>query len=398
MQRRARVIDNQEKLGDPLPAWTYANAELFELEYDALFLGRWQLVGHETDVPDAGDFVTADIGRNSVVVIRDKDMQLRAFLNVCRHRASRIFERKGSCRGVIRCPYHGWTYRLDGSLMAIPREENFPDLDRSKYGLHEIQLESFFGLLFVRVKGDGPTVAEQFAHTKTFFEGYEVASYEECAEPITDIWDVNWKVAWDNYLENYHIAIGHPGLNRLVKESGEWAELTSGVSYGVFLLRDRQSQVREERAYQQMIHHGNRRVPEELTNKWVQFALTPNLGIDLYPEMLDFFHLIPLGPDRTLVRAAYYGHPNPSAEELELRRLNMRINNAINAEDRDLCRRVQLGLSTHGYEPGPLSLLESAVYNFHRMLRDLVPVTALRSEPSRGSVAVENDRLRRERS
>lgn len=389
----ARTIGTQETLGRPLPAWTYSNAELFELEYDALFLSRWQLVGHENDVPNAGDFITADIGRDSVVVIRDQDLQLRAFLNVCRHRASRIFQGKGSCRGVIRCPYHGWTYRLDGSLMAIPHDENFPGLNRDQYGLHEIQLDAFFGLLFVRVKGDGPRVADHFAHTTSFFEGYGVADYEQCADTITDIWDVNWKVAWDNYLENYHIAIGHPGLNRLVKESGEWEEWTSGVSYGVFLLRDRPSKVPEERAYQEMIEHGNRRVPDDLANKWVQFSLTPNLGIDLYPEMLDFFQLIPLAPDRTLVRAAYYGHPDPTPEEVELRRLNLRINNSINAEDKQLCRRVQLGLGTYGYEPGPLSLAESAVFNFHTLLRNCVPVAALRAEPATGAVAAENARL-----
>jgi len=391
------IIDTSAELGEPLPPWTYANWELFELEYESLFLSRWQLVGHVNDVPNSGDYIAADIGRDSVVVLRGEDQELRAFLNVCRHRASRIFEGKGSCRGVIRCPYHGWTYRFDGSLMAIPQEENFPDLDRSEYGLHEIQIEDFYGLVFVRVTGEGPTVAAQFAHTDTFFADYDVANYVEFAQPITDIWDVNWKVAWDNFLENYHIPMGHPGLNRLVQESGEWAELTSGVSYGVFRLRERCSKVAEERRYQEQSHHGNRRLPEDLKDKWVQFGLTPNLGIDLYPEMLDLFQLIPLAPDKTMVRAAFYGHQDPTPEEEELRRLNMQINTAINEEDKVLCARVHQGLTTHGYEPGPLSQQESAVYNFHEMMRELIPVMALRDEPVAGSVATENARLLEQR-
>ena len=306
--QKAISIEIANALGRPLAPWTYLNPEVFELEYEELFLNRWQFVGHENDVPETGDYITGDIGRDNVVVIRGKDEQLRAFRNVCRHRASRIFEGSGTCRGVIRCPYHGWTYRFDGSLMAIPLEENFPDTDRSQFSLHQIQLDVFNGLIFVRFTADGPSVAEQFAHTGHFFEKFDVVNYEKLQEPTDQIWDVNWKIAWDNFLENYHIPIGHPGLNRLLIENGEWDELSSGVSYGVFVMRDKPSKVEEERLYQEQLHFANQRIPEDVKGKWVQFGLAPNLGIDLYPEMLDMFQLIPLGPDKTIVRASYYGH------------------------------------------------------------------------------------------
>ena len=211
--------------GTPLSPWTYANPELFLLEYDAFFLRRWQWVGHVSDVSEPGQFITADIGRDNVFVIRDKGGALRAFKNVCRHRASRILSGTGQCRGVIRCPYHGWTYRLDGSLMAIPQAENFPDIDRSAFGLHEVSLDEFHGLLFVRMIGDGPAVADQFGDSADYFEKYAVSGYVRCFETASEVWDVNWKVAWDNYLENYHIPIGHPGLHRLLTENEEYDEL-----------------------------------------------------------------------------------------------------------------------------------------------------------------------------
>ena len=381
-------------VGTPLAPWTYTNPELFELEYDAFFLRRWQLVGHANDVREPGAFITGDIGRDNVFVIRGKDDKLRAFLNVCRHRASRVLEGEGHCRGVIRCPYHGWTYQLDGSLMAIPQEESFSDFDRSGFGLHEIQLDIFHGLLFVRVKGDGPTVAEQFAHTGAWFEKYDVANYIRCAEPSTQVWDANWKVAWDNYLENYHIPIGHPGLNRLLIEDDDSVALPSGVSYGVFLMRDKPSKVDLERQYQELFHHANTRLPEEARGKWVQFGFTGSLGIDLYPEMVDMFQLIPLGPEKTLVRATYFGHQDPSPEETELRRLNILINDIVNDEDKTLCTRVQQGLHTTGYRPGPLSAVENEVLGFHRMVRDLVPVSSLDDAPPSGQVHTENQRLR----
>lgn len=393
-RREGRSISTDGAPGAPLAPWTYVNEELFELEYDAMFLSRWQLAGHVSDVPNVGDFTTFGMGSTNVVIIRGKDEQLRAFLNVCRHRASRIFEGKGSCRGVIRCPYHGWTYQFDGSLMATPQEETFPGLDKSKHGLHAVQLDVFNGFLFVRVKGDGPTVAEQFAHTAHFFEKYGVAGYEPIAEPTEQVWDVNWKVAWDNYLENYHIPIGHPGLFRLIEESEDWDELTSGASYSVFNLKSKASSVEEERLYQEQFRHGEKRLPEELHNKWVQFGLTPNLGVDLYPEMLDIFQIIPLSVDKTLIRARFYGHPNPSPEEQELRRLNMLINDPVNEEDRVLCERVQLGLRTNDYCPGPLSTLEHSVFNFHEQLRDVLPVTSLPDAPPGGTIARENAAMR----
>ena len=386
------VVDPSE-LGRPLAPWTYTNAELFDLEYDAFFLRRWQHVGHVSEVNEPGRFMTADIGRDSVVVIRGKDDKLRSFLNVCRHRASRIFEGAGTCRGVIRCPYHGWTYKLDGALMAMPHEENFPDLDKSQYGLHEIQVEVFHGIVFVRVKGDGPSVAESFGDTDHYFEKFGTENFVQVANPNTQIWDVNWKVAWDNYLENYHIPIGHPGLNRMVRDNGVGEELSSGVGYGEFELRDKPSRVDTERRYQELVHVAEQRLPDELKGKWVQFGVAPNLGIDIYAEMYDIFQLIPLGPEKTLVRAAFYGPPNPSPEEEELRQLNIRINDSVNDEDKILCTRVQQGLHSHGYSPGPLAIAENSVFIFHEMLRKMIPVAALAKAPASGTLAAENARL-----
>lgn len=383
----------EEPAGTLLAPWTYRNAEVFELEYEAFFLRRWQFAGHVNEVTEAGSYMTAAIGRDNVIVLRGKDEQLRAFLNVCRHRGSRLLEGAGTCRGVVRCPYHGWTYSLEGKLHGVPMESNFPDFDRTKFGLHEIQLDIFHGLVFVRVRGDGPGVAELFAHAGHYFESYDVANYVPCLEESTQVWNVNWKVAWDNYLENYHIPVGHPGLNRLLHVTDEGEDLPGGVSYGVFELKDKPSKIDVERQYQEQFHHASARVSEDIRGKWVQFGLNGNLGIDLYPEMLDTFQLIPIGLDKTLVRAAFYGHRNPTPEEHRLRELNVKINDPVNDEDRMLCERVHKGLRTSGYFPGPLSTEEVSLYRFHEMLRELVPVTALRESPLVGQVAAENNKL-----
>lgn len=389
-----RTIAGDEAPGSPLSPWTYSSTELFELEYEALYVRRWQLAGHVNDVAEPGDYCTADIGRDNILIVRDGDGEIGAFLNVCRHRASRVLEGAGNCGGNIRCPYHGWTYGLNGDLKGVPQQKDFPEFDRADSGLHPVQVEVFNGLIFVRIAGEGPSVADYFGHTTEIFEKYDVANYERIFEPLDEIWDVNWKLVWDNYLENYHIPVGHPGLHRLVVENDEHQDLANGVTYGTFLIRENLSSVAEERAYQQQIHHADQRVPEELRGRWVQFSVEPNLGIDLYPEMLDVFQAIPLSPNKTLVRTLFYGHKNPTAEEVEVRRLNRLINDSITEEDRLLCERVQKGLQTHAYSPGPLSSQESLVFAFHEMVRETLPVAALKQAPATGSLMAENERLK----
>ncbi len=389
MDQPINVIDDKT-VGNPLAPWTYSNPELFQLEYQTFFLSRWQWVCHVDDLEKPGDFFSTEIGVDSVFVIKNKDESIRGFINVCRHRASRILKGQGHCRGVICCPYHGWTYGLDGSLKVVPQQKYFQDLDKSKLGLREISVEVFYGLVFVKIESGGPSVADMFAHTNRFFDAYAVSDYEKIAEETLEIWDVNWKVVWDNYLENYHIPIGHPGLQRLVTATEEYECLTSGVDYGTFLVNTKPSKVPEEKAYQSLFPHSQARLPEWLHGKWVQFGVEGSLGIDLYPEMLDMFQLVPLGPEKTLIRSAFYGHKNASSEEKESRRLNMLINHKVNAEDRTLCARVQQGVKSHEYQPGPLSELEIGVYRFHESIRQRIPVAKLAVEPSRGSVASKN--------
>ena len=136
-----------------LPAWTYRNSELLELEYERVILPSWQFVGHVNQVSEPGAFATLDMMRDSIIVMRGKDGILRAFSNVCRHRGSRLLEGAGKCRVRITCPYHGWSYSLDGSLAATPAEATFPGLDKKDFGLKPVEVEVLMGLVFIRVIG-----------------------------------------------------------------------------------------------------------------------------------------------------------------------------------------------------------------------------------------------------
>ena len=140
-----------------LPAWTYDNAELTELEMEQVFLRNWMFVAHISDIPRAGDYHCFELAGERAVVVRGQDDEIRAFHNQCRHRASRVVaEHRGHCGKAMICPFHGWSYNLDGSLKNIPKRDSFPDLDPGEFGLKALDCEVWQGMIFVRFGGDGP--------------------------------------------------------------------------------------------------------------------------------------------------------------------------------------------------------------------------------------------------
>ena len=152
--------------GSSLPAWIYHDPEFFELEKQAIFRNSWQVVCHLSDIPKAGDYHTFDFLGESVVVLRGEDGGVRAFHNVCRHRAARLLDGpKGHCGKRITCPYHAWTYGLDGRLVAIPSRDSFKGLDLARHGLAPLEQEIFLGFIFVRFAPGLPSVREMAAPT-----------------------------------------------------------------------------------------------------------------------------------------------------------------------------------------------------------------------------------------
>jgi len=371
---------------EALPSWVYANEELLELEYPLFFLRSWQFVGHENEVMEAGDFITLDLWRDSAIVIRGSDGFLRAFLNICRHRGSRLLDGRGNCGSMIRCRYHGWTYRNDGNLRGVTYPQGFPDLERSKLGLLEVECQVYRGLVFIRIAGEGPEIASLMGEADSWVGAYSPEDYVLHSEPVLEVWDTNWKVVWDNYLENYHLAAGHPALHRLLEESELWAELPGGGSAGFFEMNPKPSTIERERRYQELVSCTDHRYPETVRRRWLQIDLESNMGIEFYPALFSVFQLFPLGAEKTLLRMSLYTPPDLDPDERELRDIDRGLLDEVNAEDKVLCERIQRGVKSHGYRPGPLSLEESGIARFHDRIRESLPVTRQLHAPTPGQV------------
>src|SRR5580698_2231248 len=376
-----RVDETPNAQAHALPAWVYNNAELNRLELERILMPSWQIVCHINSIPKTGDYATFDLGPESVMVLRDRDGSIRGFHNVCRHRGARLLDGSGNCPTSITCPYHGWTYRHDGGLIGMPVRESFPGLDRAEHGLRPVRTDIAFGFVFVCLAGDPPPVSKIWGKLAEEFLPYR---FEEMVPlgPITqEVWNVDWKIAMDNYLESYHVPIGHPGLYRMFTPDYEDQAQVPGVARGLSWMREQLSSRWSERLYQRIIGEAASHLPEPLRRCWRFYSALPNLGIDVFPDQMDFFQLLPGGPGKCIVRGATFGLPDPSRALRAARFLSNRINTQVNNEDKWLCSRVQRGLASGSYQPGPLSSIEGYMYEFHNLLRERIPEFRLSSAP-----------------
>jgi carnitine monooxygenase subunit len=366
-----------------LPAWIYRDAEFFELEKQAIFRGAWQLVCHLSDIPRPGDFHTFEFLGESVVVLRADDGAVRAFHNVCRHRGARLLDGPaGRCGRRITCPYHAWTYALDGRLVAVPQRAGFPGLDMAQHGLKRLEHEVYMGFVFVRFAPGLPSVREMAAPYEQELALYRFEELVPLGREARRPRAVNWKNVADNYSDGLHINVAHPGLSRLFGQ-GYRIEARPWIDKMWGMLRDAPSANWSERLYQRLLPPVPR-LPPERQRLWTYFKLWPNVAFDIYPDQVDFMQFLPISPTATLIREIAYAHPDARREMRIARHLNWRINRRVNLEDRALIERVQAGMASSSYSMGPLSEGEVCLRSFARRMRGLIPESQLPHPPAPG--------------
>ncbi len=368
--------------GFGLPAWTYSDPEFFTIEMERVIRPSWQVVCHESDVAKAGDWHTLDYAGESVVVIRGNDAKLRAFTNVCRHRGSRLLDGASGSTRTIACPYHAWTYNIDGTLRAIPLKETYGALDLAKHGLSPVEIEVWQGFIFVRLKSGGPSVAEMMAPYAREIEAYRFTELRAQGRVTLRPRTVNWKNVGDNYSDGLHIPVAHPGLTRLMENGyGIASEEYVDKMWGPIVARP--SSNISERAYQHFLPQVAH-LPPERRRLWTYFKLWPNIAFDIYPDQIDFMQWLPVSPTETLIREIAYAIADDRREMKAARYLNWRINRQVNAEDTRLIARVQAGMASQSFTAGPLSEKEVALRNFCRRVRALIPEARQGVAPAAG--------------
>ena len=365
-----------------LPGWLYHDPEFFEAEKRAFLRAAPQVVCHEKEIPQPGDWRTLEYLGESVVVIRGDDGDVRAFSNVCRHRGSRLVDGEAGCSKVLTCPYHAWSYARDGRLVGVPHRQEYPGLQTEKMSLFQVALEKWRGFLFVTLEPGAPSVHEMMAPYEHEVAAYRFEELETIGRVTLRPRPLNWKTIADNYSDHFHIPVGHPGLTRLFARNYK-IEAQEHVDRMEGDLVEKVSENWSERAYQQLLPKADH-LPATHRRKWLYYKLFPNVAFDIYPDQVDFMQFLPVSSTETVIREISYALPDSSREMRAVRYLNWRINRKVNAEDTELITRVQLGMQSPTYVAGPLGTSEVCLRSFSRKLRRMIPEARLEQAPPPG--------------
>ena len=377
--------------GWSLPAWTYFDEDFQALERDRIFLPAWHLVCHVSDIPKRGDYRSFALLGELAIVVRGRDGAIRAFHNVCRHRAARLLDGEaGNCGARILCPYHAGSFDLDGRLVGVPFIEEYEDFRKDEHGLVPIEHEVFAGFVYIRFSdAGGRGLAEALAPVAEEMGVYRFAEMAPLGPIRTRLREVNWKNASDNYVDGLHIRVAHPGLDSLVGESYRLT-VDRGVDK-IFASIDRSSHIGASvDAYRRLLPHVDH-LPEERRRMWTYWRLWPSLMFDVYPDQIDFMQFIPLSPTRCILRDGAYALPDDRREMRLARWLNQRVNRDVNTEDRGLIERVQAGMASSSFTTGPLGRNEVCLRNFAERMRETIPIARERQRPSRDRLQAARD-------
>jgi phenylpropionate dioxygenase-like ring-hydroxylating dioxygenase large terminal subunit len=365
-----------------LPGWLYHDPEFLEAEKRAFLRAAPQVVCHESEIAEPGEWRTLEYLGESIIVIRGDDGEVRAFSNVCRHRGSRLVDGEAGCSKVLTCPYHAWSYGRDGRLVGVPHRGEYPGLQTERLSLFPVALEKWRGFLFVTLEPGAPSVAEMMAPYEDEVALYRFEDLRAIGRVTLRPRPLNWKTIADNYSDHLHIPVGHPGLTRLFARNYR-IEAQPHVDRMEGDLVEKPSDNPSERAYQKYLPEAGH-LPPSHRRKWLYYKLFPNVAFDIYPDQVDFMQFLPVSSTETVIREISYALPDDRREMRAARYLNWRINRKVNAEDTELITRVQLGMQSPTYVAGPLGTSEVCLRSFATKLRRMIPEARLESPPAPG--------------
>jgi choline monooxygenase len=343
--------------GRTLPFDWYSDPAVLRLERERIFRRAWQYAGRADQVAEPGAFFTCDLGGVPVVVVRGKDEELRAFFNVCRHRGSLVCEGEGR-RETLQCPYHAWTYDLDGSLRAAPRSDREPGFDKEGLGLVPVSVGAWGPFVFVNPDAGAAPLADTLGDLPALVAraGLDVDALRFLKRSTSE-YEANWKVCSENFLECYHCQVAHPGFSKVVDVSVDAYVLEASPTFST-----QYGPVRES-------WRGDFDPRGPIARGQFHF-LWPNVTINLMPghPNLSIGPIVPAGPERTTRFLDYF--VGPEVEQAWIDDM-LEFDDQVGREDTVLVERVQKGVRAGGVDHGHLlPESERLIAHFQGLLLD----------------------------
>ncbi|MEJ7892795.1 MAG: aromatic ring-hydroxylating dioxygenase subunit alpha [Solirubrobacteraceae bacterium] len=351
-----------------LPGAAFLDPEVLAWEEDRLFAREWICAGHADQIRAQGEFFTVEVAGESVVVLADDDGLPRAFVNTCRHRGARVVAEPEGVTKRLRCPYHAWTYNLDGSLRSAPFTEGIEGFRVCDHGLHPVRLAVVEGLVLLCLSSDeAPPPEDHVGDLRTLLARYRTPELRRASRQ-TYMVAANWKVIAQNYNECLHCPGVHPELNRLshylsgaqMEGAGEWCGGSMALSEGAGTMAAKSTGVRA----------AIDGLTSEQAREVLYFALFPNALISLHPDYVMLHTLWPRAADRTDVVCEWFFEPRaveaPGFDPSDA----VRFWDQVNREDWAVCELTQRGMGSRSYTPGRYTTQETDVHRFDVMVAD----------------------------
>jgi choline monooxygenase len=345
-----------------IPARLYIDPVYLELERERVFAHTWQLVGRVEQVAEVGQFFTAEIGNDSIVVVRDT-AGLRGFYNVCLHRAGPVAHGCGK-RKTLQCKYHGWTYNLAGELLHAPEMEGVERFTPADMRLRPVAVASWGPLVFANLDGKAPPLDEMLDDIPQRVAHFGCESMRYVMRKEYDL-ACNWKVYVDNYLEGYHIPVVHPSLHKEIDYDAYRVEPKRYASIQHAPLRPVGPGTAAQRQYDP-----TKTDVGEAVYGW----LFPNMMVNVYLGQMQTNLVVPVSHDRTTVVFEWFASraPEDPATDADWSRL-IAFSDEIQDEDIEICETVQRNLRSRVYDRGRYSAKrENGVHHFHSLLHEFL--------------------------
>ena len=350
-----------------MPKSVYTSPQFAAEEQAHIFAKEWLCAGRADALPDAGDYLTMEISGEPIIVLRDRDGQLRAMSNVCRHRMSTLLEGRGNARSIV-CPYHAWTYNLDGTLRGAPAMTLNESFCKDQIALPRVRCEEWLGWIMVTLNPDAPSPRERLAEVEALVGKYRMENYVEAFREEFR-WATNWKVLAENFMESYHLPVCHQGT---IGHTVDLLKMTCPEGLPAF---NYHYIIKNDALDLTLAHPTNTTLEgDDRRTTWL-LSIYPSLMITLTPGYFWYLCLTPDGPGHVNVLFGGGLAPefvaDPKAQD-HFARLKALLDD-VNLEDKGCVERVYRGLCADMSSPGPLSHLERPNYDFARYIAGMIP-------------------------
>ncbi len=350
-----RTVESFSAGAKTLPQPYFVSAEVFAKEQATIFSAEWVYVGHQSQIAASGDYFVQEVAGESLIVVRDQQGTIRGFYNVCRHRGTRLCEEPRGHAGAIQCPYHAWTYALNGRLIGAPQMESAPGFDKADYSLAAVNLALWEGFIFVNLASRPTALKEIFAPLQGKFTHWNLPQLRSAKRVEYDV-NANWKLIFENYSECYHCPGVHPMLSKVSPYDSAENDLCEGPFLGGFMaITEGASLTMSGNACARPVGD----IGSEDHARVFYYSIFPNMLLSMHPDYVMVHQVWPLSPERTRIVCDWFFHPDA------FDRADFHPEDAVefwdvtNKQDWHVCELSQQGIASRAYTPGPYSPRES---------------------------------------